>query len=75
MAGMTKEEVRAYLARWDLVHQAEVAELRGTSPERKLQQLEALVASRYLFGPDPDTTIEDREIQKRWASLRRSLSD
>lgn len=74
MAGMTPEEVRAYLTRWDIVHEVEVAELRGTSPEKKLQQLETLVASRHLFGPVPTSAVEDHEIQERWAKLRRAFS-
>ncbi len=74
MAGMTPEEVRAYVTRWDLVHQVEVAELRGTSLEQKLKQLETLVASRHLFGPEPNRGVEEHEVQERWAKLRRALS-
>jgi hypothetical protein len=51
MAALNPEEVRAYLSRWDLVREREVAELRGTSLDTKLKQLEALVASRHLFSP------------------------
>lgn len=74
MAGMNPEEVRAYLSRWRLVHEVEVAELRRTSFETKLRQLEALVASRDLFGPDPNRAVEEGEVQRRWAQLRRALS-
>jgi hypothetical protein len=74
MAALNPEEARAYLARWDLVRQVEVAELRGTSLDTKLKQLEALVGSRHLFNPDPCAQVEDVEIQARWSRLRQARS-
>ena len=74
MATLNPEEARAYLSRWDLLHQVEVAELRGTSLERKLVQLEALVASRHLFSPNPGAEVEEAEIQARWSRVRQVVS-
>jgi hypothetical protein len=73
MGGITPEQARAYLKRWELVSQAEVAELRRTTLEIKLQQLAALMESRHLFGPEPDREAGVLEVRERWARLRRAL--
>jgi hypothetical protein len=73
MAGMTPEQVRAYFARWELVRAAEAAELRHTTMQTKFQQLAALMASRHLFGPEPDREAQVLEVRARWTRLRRTL--
>lgn len=73
MADLTAEQARSYLQRWEMVHALEVAELRRTSMETKLQQLAALMASRDLFGPEPDRDAQLREVRDRWARLRQAL--
>jgi hypothetical protein len=42
--------------------------------ETKLQQLAALMASRHVFGPEPDREAQIRVVRERWARLRRALS-
>ncbi len=42
--------------------------------ETKLQQLAALMASRHVFGPEPDREAEIQVVRERWARLRRVLS-
>ena len=42
--------------------------------ETKLQQLAALMASRHVFGPEPDREAETRVVRERWVRLRRALS-
>lgn len=74
MPKVTAEEARAYLARWELLRDVEVTELRRTSMETKLTQLAALVAARDLFGPEPDREAQIRDVRERWARLRRALS-
>jgi hypothetical protein len=74
MQKVTAEEARAYLARWELVWDVEVTELRRTSMETKLTQLAALVAARDLFGPEPDREAQIRDVRERWARLRQALS-
>ncbi|MGH8220539.1 MAG: hypothetical protein ACREUT_18550 [Steroidobacteraceae bacterium] len=74
MAALTPEEARAYFERWEWVRDAEAAELRRTSVEVKLRQLGALMASRDLFGPEPDRDAQIREVRDRWARLRQALS-
>ena len=47
---MTKEEARAWKARWDLVNHAEREELRNTPLEVKARQLAGLMASASEMG-------------------------
>jgi hypothetical protein len=74
MVAITPEEALAYCRRWELVRDAEARELRRTSMETKLQQLGSLMASRHVFGPEPDREAETRVVRERWARLRRALS-
>jgi hypothetical protein len=73
MAGITPDEAQAYLARWRLFRDFEAAELQRTPMETKLRQLAALMASRDLFGPEPDRDTQVRDIRERWVRLRRTL--
>lgn len=73
VAAMTPEQARAYYQRWKLVREVEVATLRRTSMETKLQQLAALMASRHLFRADPVREQEVSEVRDRWARLRQAL--
>jgi hypothetical protein len=41
--------------------------------ETKFQQLAALMASRLLFGPEPDREAQVHEVRDRWPRLRRAL--
>jgi hypothetical protein len=74
MAAITPEEALAYFRRWELVRDAEARELRRTPMETKLQQLAALMASRHVFGLEPDREAEIQVVRERWARLRRALS-
>jgi hypothetical protein len=73
MATLTAQEAREYLDRWKLVQDEQAAQLRRTSMEVKLQQLTALMASREIFGTDPNRDREILEVRERWAHLRRVL--
>jgi hypothetical protein len=73
MNTMTPEEARAYFKRWELVRDTEAAELRLATMETKLQQLAALMASRHLFGAEPDREAQVHEVRERWTRLRRAL--
>ena len=74
MDAITPEEARAYFRRWELVREAEVMELRRTSMETKLKHLAALMASRHVFGPEPDREAQIQVVRERWARLRRAMS-
>jgi hypothetical protein len=58
MANMSAEEAQAYLARRRLMEEVETVEVRRTLMETKLRQLAALMASRDIFDPEPDTGHE-----------------
>jgi len=74
MAAITPAEALAYFRRWELVRDAEARELTRTSMETKLKQLAALMASRHVFGPEPDREAQVQVVRERWARLRRALS-
>jgi hypothetical protein len=69
MASITRAEAQAYFKRWDLVKEIELAELRGTSMHTKLRHLSALMASRSLFGVDPERESGTQLVRDRWARL------
>jgi len=73
VASITSAEARAYFQRWELVKQIELSELRRTSMDTKLQQLAALMASRGLFGIDPERETGMQLVRDRWARLWQAL--
>jgi hypothetical protein len=70
---INSEEARAYLERWQLLRVAEARELQRTSMETKLRQLELLMASRLMFGPESDRQEGIEVVRARWNHLRRTL--
>ena len=74
MAAITPGEAQAYFKRWDLVAEIELIELRRTSMDVKLRQLSALMASRGIFGVDPNREQGVQLVRDRWACLRQVLS-
>jgi hypothetical protein len=73
MASITPAEAQAYFKRWDLVKEIELAELRHTPMDTKLGQLSALMASRSLFGVDPERESGMLLVRDRWACLWQAL--
>jgi hypothetical protein len=73
MAAITPTEAKAYYKRWELVKEIELIELRRTSTDVKLRQLSALMASRGLFGVDPERENGVQLVRDRWARLRQAL--
>ncbi len=73
MSSLTPEDAHQYLERWRLVEEQEIRELQNTSMETKARQSAALMASRGLFGDDPDREQGVREVRRRWALLRKAL--
>jgi hypothetical protein len=73
MAAITPEEAQAYFKRWEMVKEIELIELRRTSADAKLHQLAALMASRGLFGVDPEREHGVQLVRDRWALLRQAL--
>jgi hypothetical protein len=73
MSSLTPEDAHQFLERWRLVEEQEIRELRNTPIETKARQLAALMASRGLFGEDPEREKGVREVRARWARLRKAL--
>jgi hypothetical protein len=73
MAPITSDQAEAYFYRWELVREARADELQRTSMDTKLQQLESLVASRQVFGPEPDREEGISSVRERWRLLRQVL--
>jgi hypothetical protein len=68
---ITKEEARAFKARWAAVNSAEKEELRATSIEKKAGQLAALMESAALMGWREPVESEQSMVRERWNELRR----
>jgi hypothetical protein len=73
MSSLTPEDAHQFLERWRLVEEQELRELRNTPIETKARQLSALMASRGLFGEDPEREKGVRKVRARWARLRKAL--
>jgi hypothetical protein len=69
MLTMNRDETRAWAERWKEVESAEVAELRGTSADLKLRQLDALAASAVHFDWSADD-LENERVRDLWILLR-----
>ena len=69
---MTRDELLAYKQRWQLVQAREVEELRAASPEHKLRQVAALMASVDAMGWR-DGLADDLSVWQTWQRLRERL--
>jgi hypothetical protein len=69
---ITKAQARAFRERWQAVNDAEREELRRTSPEVKLRQLEALFAMSQQLGWTAALAAEEAEVRERWNRLRKA---
>lgn len=69
----TKDDMLAYRARWQVVAQIELQELRMTPIETKWRQLNSIInlAIRLgIFIPDPSEEI----VYQKWAKLKEKAS-
>jgi hypothetical protein len=73
MAALTAQDALAYLDRWKLVQDEQAAQQQRDSMVVKLQQLAALMASREIFGTDPDRDREVLQVRERWARVRQAF--
>lgn len=62
--------LREYLSRWKMVNAAEQEELRRTSLEQKIMQLNALMLSVKQMGWEEALKSEEAEVRERWKRLR-----
>lgn len=70
MTALSPEQAREYSRRWREAGLREDEELREASPDLKLRQLAALVASRDLFPADPLREQDASVTRERWQKLR-----
>ena len=69
---MNREELLVYKRRWQLVEEREIEELRAASPEHKLRQVAALMASMDAMGWREDSE-DDLVVWTTWQRLRERL--
>jgi hypothetical protein len=69
MQRMSREEARAFAARWKLVADAELEELRGTSAADKFAALAKLVDSARDLGWRTTDPGEIEQVRDRWNRL------
>ena len=70
MAPLTPAQAQAFARRWEQANQAEIEELRASSPDLVLRQLDALRSAVDLFGWREDLDQETEEVRNRWNRLR-----
>lgn len=74
MSPLNPDQAREYAHRWQQAGRREAEELREASPELKLRQVAALVASRDLFPADPLRERDGLVVRERWRQLRLVLA-
>ena len=67
---LTKREAVAFKARWSMVNQAEINELRRTSIKRKAKQLATLIASVNTMGWSETLKSEESKARELWLRLK-----
>jgi hypothetical protein len=60
------------VARYKLVNEFEIGELRSTSIEVKLEQTNALMAAVHQMGGTQALADEEAEVRERWLCLKRA---
>ena len=66
---MDRDEVRAWMARWEIVNQHTTEEVRALTPEQKFRELEMLVASAGLFPRTAADEEDDERVRELWVRL------
>lgn len=67
---MTKEEALEFKSRYQAVNEFEVQELRNTSVETKLAQLNSLMSLARAAGWDRKLADDVSEARQRWLRLK-----
>jgi hypothetical protein len=70
MMRLTPAQAQAFAERWKRANRAEIDELRASSPDLALRQLDALRSAVALFGWQDDLDKETEEVRSRWNRLR-----
>ncbi|MCZ6795023.1 MAG: hypothetical protein O7J95_15580 [Planctomycetota bacterium] len=67
---MNPDDIRAYSRRWKMVAERERRELRSTPPERKLEQLAALMNTARKLDWQTTDPREVAAVRERWKRLQ-----
>ncbi len=67
---LTKDEADAFRKRWEIVHTAEIEELRRTPLSKKMQQLSSLMLSVKELDWHKALSEGESELRERWNRLR-----
>lgn len=70
MTRLTPAQAQAFTDRWQRVNRAEIEELRASSPDLALRQLDALRSAVEVFGWQDELDNETEEVRSRWNRLR-----
>jgi hypothetical protein len=67
---MDSDELRDWMARWEIVNQYTIEEARALTPEEKFRKLEVLAASADLFPRTAADAEDDLRVRELWMRLR-----
>ena len=70
MGKVTPAEAEAFSRRWAQANRAEIDELRASSPDLALRQLESLLSAVDIFGWRDELDRESEKVRSRWNRLR-----
>jgi hypothetical protein len=70
MSRVSPQDALAFAQRWKLVRDMAATERQSTPIEIRFRQLSALMASRDLFGAEPDRAASAAAVRDRWSRLR-----
>jgi len=67
---MSKQEGREFKRRWEFINRFLANEIRNTSPQRKLQQIQTIFNSAGRFH-QTESAKEVDEVRARWIRLKK----
>lgn len=69
-SAVSPQDIAAYRRRWEVMRELELEELRNSSPETCLNQLEALYASVDVLGLREALAEGEQAVRERWIRLK-----
>jgi hypothetical protein len=70
---LTREEARAFKARWEMVNRVTAAEAAGASAEDKLRQLAVLYEAAAALSRGGPSERGEAGVRARWLRLKEVL--
>lgn len=75
MSPITRDEGKAWQARWDALRRRELDELRTMTSAEKFRRTAALFESAVAFGPNESRASEEQEVRDLWIRLRKAMRE